>query len=183
MVAMAWVTSNGGNRAHRGPIFLPWHRMYLRRFEEAIQTVTGDADFGLPYWDWATDGDSLPAELPNLPLWDANLLGESQDVVTLGTVGQLRVRLLEDESLLMTSPRRIWRQAGLGLSPDLPTTSQKADVLVDGLYDEDPWNEESGAFRNRLEGFRTPSVPQPSSPPWMHNRVHTWVAGEMGPET
>ena len=42
-----------GNRAHRGPIFLPWHRMYLRRLEEAIQTLTARDDFALPYWDWA----------------------------------------------------------------------------------------------------------------------------------
>src|SRR5262245_18770465 len=45
-----------GNRAPRGPIFLPWHRLFLRRLEEAIQIVTDQDDFALPYWDWAADG-------------------------------------------------------------------------------------------------------------------------------
>lgn len=57
VAAMNW--PGFGNRAHRGPVFLPWHRLYLRRLEEAIQVVSGKADFGLPYWDWAEDG-TLP---------------------------------------------------------------------------------------------------------------------------
>ena len=40
-----------GNAAHSGPIFLPWHRMYLIRLEEELQRVLNDIDFGLPYWD------------------------------------------------------------------------------------------------------------------------------------
>jgi tyrosinase len=48
------------NRAHGGPIFLPWHRMYLLRLEEQLQRRTGDPDAGLPYWDWAVAGGDLP---------------------------------------------------------------------------------------------------------------------------
>ena len=33
VVAMNWPTLGGGNRAHGGPIFAPWHRLYLRRLE------------------------------------------------------------------------------------------------------------------------------------------------------
>jgi tyrosinase len=35
----------GRNAAHRGPIFLPWHREYIRRFEV-------DLGMPLPYWKW-----------------------------------------------------------------------------------------------------------------------------------
>jgi Common central domain of tyrosinase len=45
----------GANRAHGGPVFLPWHRMLLLRLEQRLQTVLGDTDFALPYWDWARD--------------------------------------------------------------------------------------------------------------------------------
>src|SRR5687767_3592988 len=33
VAAMNWPTPGGGNRAHGGPIFAPWHRLYLRRLE------------------------------------------------------------------------------------------------------------------------------------------------------
>ncbi len=46
LAAVSWSTGEG-NRAHRGPIFLPWHRLYLRRLEEAIQTVSGNQDLAL----------------------------------------------------------------------------------------------------------------------------------------
>ena len=45
------------NAAHGGPIFLPWHRHYMILLEQWMQIVLADDDFGLPYWDWAADGD------------------------------------------------------------------------------------------------------------------------------
>lgn len=44
------------NLAHGGPIFLPWHRLFLIRLEEQLQGVT-DSDTALPYWDWAAHGE------------------------------------------------------------------------------------------------------------------------------
>ena len=43
--------SNMRNLAHRGPIFLPWHREFLRRFELDLQKEVSEVV--LPYWDWA----------------------------------------------------------------------------------------------------------------------------------
>jgi hypothetical protein len=34
VAAMNWPTSGGGNSAHGGPIFAPWHRLYMRRLEQ-----------------------------------------------------------------------------------------------------------------------------------------------------
>lgn len=52
--------------------FLPWHRRFLRRFEEALCRFEHGQDvpagrkglLGLPYWDWQAPGWSLLEELP-----------------------------------------------------------------------------------------------------------------------
>ena len=52
--AMQLVTSPRAamrNLAHGGPVFLPWHRLYLLRLEQQLQRHSSDADAGLPYWD------------------------------------------------------------------------------------------------------------------------------------
>jgi tyrosinase len=40
----------GANSAHTLPAFLPWHREYVNRFEQALQTI--DSSVTVPYWDW-----------------------------------------------------------------------------------------------------------------------------------
>lgn len=176
VAAMSW--PGVGNRAHRGPVFLPWHRLYLRRLEQAIQIVGGDEDFALPYWDWAADGALPPAQQLQADVW--SLLGPPNATVAQGTIGQLRVRLFNDSRdgrIYVGPPRRIWRAAND--RSGLPTPQEESATLDDGAYDESPWNEESRRFRNKLEGFRDPRGRPSSPPPWMHNRVHVWAGGEM----
>jgi tyrosinase len=35
--------------------FLPWHREYVVMYEQAVRSVTGHANFAMPYWDWTED--------------------------------------------------------------------------------------------------------------------------------
>ncbi|MFP5416469.1 MAG: tyrosinase family protein [Actinomycetes bacterium] len=51
--------------AHASVFFLPWHRAYLAWFESTLITLTGDAEWALPYWDYARDPDqtlTMPPE-------------------------------------------------------------------------------------------------------------------------
>jgi tyrosinase len=147
-------------------------------------TVTGDDEFALPYWDWSEDGQATPANQPRLALW--SLVGPARGQVTQGAVGQLRMRLYEnpqDGRLYVGPPRPIWRDAARG-APTLPDRKDRAWTLADGLYDVPSWDESADSFRNKLEGWQDPTEDQtPRRGPWMHNRVHVWVGGEMGPGT
>ena len=39
-------------RATEAPMFFPWHREFLRRFEHDLRAVSGDPSICLPYWDF-----------------------------------------------------------------------------------------------------------------------------------
>ncbi|WP_028591958.1 tyrosinase family protein [Paenibacillus massiliensis] len=41
---------------HGSPLFLPWHRAYIRTFEQSLQSI--DSTVSLPFWDW-TSSESL----------------------------------------------------------------------------------------------------------------------------
>jgi len=171
------------NRAHGGPIFLPWHRLFLLRLEEVLQIVLGDDDFGLPYWDWAADGDLPIDDQHRTPMFTDDALGAARGLVEAGALGELRVQLSGrftrriGQFLEIHAPRPIERAAGLDFrTRDLPTTADVADCLTETRYDGAPWDVNAAGFRNHLEGW-TPR------PPGLHNRVHVWVGGDMSPAT
>jgi hypothetical protein len=105
-------TPPGGRRnaAHQGPVFLPWHRLMLLLLERNMQRVLNDPNFGLPYWDWAADGEGSVAQQMASPLWtDAYVGGNgdpaAQNRVTTGPFSDasgFRVRLWAD------SAARLW---------------------------------------------------------------------------
>jgi tyrosinase len=191
------------NAAHRGPAFLPWHREFLRQFEADLQRVLEDPEFGLPYWDWEHDGDLSVANQKTTPVWDM-LGGDGDpnlaDIVTNPPFGfdVSNGSLLADPNVF--SDPKSWitvdpmgRQNGflrraLGratdengdlVAPTLPTSTDVSRAVNDiEQYDVANWDErslESSSFRNVLEGFVGSSG--------LHNRIHQWVSGSMGPGT
>ena len=165
-----------GNAAHSGPIFLPWHRMYLIRLEQQLQRVLGNNDFGLPYWDWAADGELPIVEQWRAQLWTQEYLGESRNRVRSGELDDMRVRLWQNMRGVLWSinERPIERAAGLD-ARSLPRQRDVGAALQETLYDQDPWSQSAIGHRNRLEGW--PRGPQ------LHNRIHVWIGGDMGPGT
>jgi tyrosinase len=60
---------------HGSPWFVAWHRWYIFYFEQIVRSLSGAADFALPYWNYASDmGPSLqlPAAFqdPTNPLYE-----------------------------------------------------------------------------------------------------------------
>lgn len=178
----------GRNAAHRGPIFLPWHRVMLMLLEANLQRVLGDPNFGLPYWDWAADGDLPAASQPTATIWTAAYIGGSGSPVTNGpfafsaAASSWRVRIETNifTGDLQSANRGLNR--GLASAPPagvttLPTTAQVASTLTMTPYDSPNWDTSAQGFRNKIEGWAGTSGPE------HHNRVHVWVGGDMSPST
>lgn len=179
MMTMTPPTQVDRNAAHSGPVFLPWHRFMLVLLEFQFQRVLGDADFGLPYWDWAADGDLPRSQQRTAPLWAGTGIGGTGSPVTDGPFrpDAFRVRIESDaRGLLRTTNRGLRRALGVDVAT-LPTSAQVASLLAQTSYDTSPWDRTSAGMRNRLEGWR------PTPGPGLHNRVHVWVGGDMAPAT
>jgi tyrosinase len=171
----------GRNAAHSGPSFLPWHRWMLILLENHLQRVLNDPNFGLPYWDWAADGQLSPAQQPIAQIWSDKYMGGSGSPVTTGPFSAGSWLPPGSLSPTLVSTNRAL-QRSLGLDPDVNTLPTSADVRAavhrdepNVFYDAPSWDPNSLGFRNELEGW--------ANAPGLHNRVHVWVGGDMGPAT
>eukprot|EP00177_Eucheuma_denticulatum_P004238 GFKZ01007682.1.p1 GENE.GFKZ01007682.1~~GFKZ01007682.1.p1 ORF type:complete len:519 (-),score=80.76 GFKZ01007682.1:318-1874(-) len=55
--------------AHGGSYFLPWHRLFLLRLENALRRY--EPNLALPYWDWAQDA----SDAARSPVWNSGYVG------------------------------------------------------------------------------------------------------------
>jgi tyrosinase len=173
------------NAAHRGPVFLPWHRFMLVLLELHLQRVLDDDTVGVPYWDWAADGDLPPAQQASAAVWAPDGMGGQGSPVASGPFAfdpadpsSWRVRLDTDVQGRLRSVERGLRRAFGQSIASLPTTAQVSAALGLGVYDTPPWTTASAGFRNQLEGWRPAATA-----PGLHNRVHVWVGGDMLPSS
>jgi tyrosinase len=165
-----------------GPVFLPWHRWYLLVLEAQMQRVLGVGrdDFGLPYWDWAADGSNLTPSRQRTAaqVWSVvggnGRPGDRQVVDGPFTVGQFDIRIEQGPSGQLRATNRALRRNFGAAASRLPRQTEVDAALDDDTYDRAGWDTSASSFRNRLEGW----VP---AGPALHNRVHVWVGGDMGP--
>jgi tyrosinase len=182
MMKMTPSNQNSRNAAHRGPVFLPWHRYMLLVYEQQLQRVLQDTGFGLPYWAWNRDGDLPAAQQTQAPIWGVDAMGGSGDPVATGPFANLDaapnkfIVRVETNSVgkLVRASRGLARSIA-GDIATLPTTADARAALDPETYDEPDWGVNSmTTMRNLVEGW------QPN-PPAMHNRVHVWIGGDMAP--
>jgi tyrosinase len=153
--------------AHRAPAFLPWHREFLRRFELDLRAI--DSAVTLPYWDWTVDNS------PTSTIWANDFMGPngrpSDGQVMSGPFAYSGGAW----TLVYDGPFLRRRFATSLLAPTLPTPTDLTSALATTPYDLPPYNDgfSLAGFRNTAEGWR--------NGPQMHNRVHVWVGGSMGP--
>jgi tyrosinase len=166
--------------AHSRPIFPPWHRLMLRTIEQLMQQALGDTTFGLPYWDWAADGQLPHAAQITAPVWDDACMGSASTAPGPFTLAAFPIRLASNSSgALAQVNRALRRNRGAGVpgisNPSLPVKTSTSAALTVVPFDDAPWDRNSTLFRNRLEGWNPPND--------LHNRVHIWVGGDMLPAT
>jgi tyrosinase len=187
-------------RAHGGPMFPPWHRLFLLRFENALREVSGKP-ITVPYWDW-TDPASTPV------VFAEDFMGGDGDpndgfAVTTGPfrkgLWSLRVQPIGLQWSASATPYLTRRFGSLPGFTSLPTPADVSFVLDRPRYDVAPYDATSDpnlSFRNALEGFwqrvgpatvsaglmacGPDGVMMTATGPGMHNLVHAWVGGLLG---
>ncbi|MCH8008308.1 MAG: tyrosinase family protein [Chloroflexi bacterium] len=180
--------NSGRNAAHRGPSFLPWHRWLLILLEAHLQRVLGDPDFGLPYWDWAADGELPAGQQAGQAVWSAACMGgngrPNDREVTTGPfrrTSAFQIRLETDsDGRMWATDRALRRNFGAGFE-SLPRKADVTRALDQTSYDAAPWGSTATGFRNHLEGFVPPPASLNDPPSNVHNLVHIWIGGDMGP--
>lgn len=175
--------------AHMAPGFLPWHREFLRRFEEELRRASSNADMTVPYWDW-TEAESVEK------IFADDFLGSDGDpennyFVKTGPFRKGQWTMADnyddtdDEWDEEIDPDMQLERAGLQRKFDwegdfgpLPTVTEVDDLLTTPrLYDVAPYDttaDSAVSMRNYLEGFRGKGERSA-----MHNVVHLWVGGQM----
>ena len=183
MMTMTPRTQNSRNAAHRGPVFPAWHRFMMYQLELNLRRVLHDNTFGLPYWDWAADGDLPAGQQIQSKVWAADCMGGSGSPVATGPFvfdpanpQSFRLRLVANSAGQLLQTNRGLRRSLASIN-GLPTKAQTSAAIAMTPYDASPWSVSSSGFRNRAEGW------QGADAPALHNRVHVWIGGDMSPST
>lgn len=198
-----------GYPAHMGPSFLPWHRVYLRVFEQALRDVSGK-DISVPFWDWS-DAASTAA------VFSDDFMGGSGDpangyAVMTGAFrkGEWNIDFTDNDDVdsifvdIDTDPNPVpYLTRAIGVNPAwqsvLPTAQDVATTLAVSVYDSAPWGpsvDSTRSFRNALEGWRgkagvfcDPETKNMDAEgdgsglrSKMHNIVHVYVGGIFTPD-
>jgi len=138
--------------AHGHPAFLPWHRAYLLRFEQALRD-TGH-DVMLPWWDWTKTRKVPSAFAEETAHGSANPLYSAQIAELARVQGQ---RSGEGET------RRLAEFTGTVRQPGRPGTRLPTQADISYTIKE---HRQYNQFRSELEDY--------------HGNVHVWVGGHMG---
>ena len=176
--------------AHEGQGFPTWHRLYLLAWERALQDLSGDEDYAIPFWDWTAS--------EKCEICSEKLLGDvssNGDVVgkyfsnwtticyPWGPIATDNTKLCDprvNTGKLKRSP--VQKKLANGFNAVFPTKKEVAFALRFGTYDLPPFTKESScSFRNILEGWANTTSGYRLAPVsfTVHNIVHIVLGGVM----
>jgi len=170
----------GNPSAHGGAGFLPWHRLYLLLFEDALRTVSAK-DVTLPYWDWTSPAST------SATFSDALMGGDGDPArdyaVTTGPFrkGAWRLYVRDAGGVSPFVPKVDQPEEGPHLEramsthvTETPTEAGIAAILNVPRYDAPSfdWNAPFGrSFRSAIEAGRRGAP--------AHNQIHVFVGGSF----
>ena len=164
----AVLPGGASNGAHNNAAFLSWHREFIRRVEEELRLVSGEADLTIPYWDWS-DRSGAANDIFVADFMGGDATGQPEG-------GGRRVdptHPFSKENGWPIDPRvhiyrlHLNRQWGDVLRRNMRSPSDLPDLSqIEALFAPD--KDEFEKFRAALE-----------SAPQMHNDMHGWVGGSM----
>ena len=177
--------------AHEGQDFPTWHRLYLLAWERALQEMSGDEYYTIPFWDWTESEkcEICSEELMGKTTSNGDVVGNYfEEWLTicypLGTNATNNSNLCDSSvktGKLKRSPAGMQKQIN-GLNMTLPTKKEVAFALRFEKYDLPPFSEGSScSFRNLLEGYANTTSGYRVAPVFstMHNVVHLVFGGVM----
>ncbi len=197
------IHQNYSTKAHRGPAFLPWHRLFIYKFEQEMARVLKNPKFRLPYWDWTDHMEDR-----RLDIFDADIIGKNgtrtnrtvQMMVNGTLTDVVMAQFVEDGSFnnfthviginMTYLPHGLQRCFGCPLEPippgsgahefmdtdippELPMIREVTEMFAPPLYDGPPWNDAT----HEPPSFRNIIEGWQQVGCRLHNAVHLWVGG------
>lgn len=139
------------DQAHGTPMFLPWHRLFIREFEDRLRAKVGQ-DISLPYWDWTLDSQRPHTSV----IFSANYFGKSEKSMDYMVVDSV----FSHKNLILNHPRPHSLKRAFDTIGALETFAQIDTQLDTSVKSKYP--------------FSTMSMYVENGP---HARIHTRVGG------
>lgn len=171
----------GHDGAHESSLILPWHREFIHRFEQELQSVNPHVT--LPYWDW-TNNNALSAIFQD-SFMGPNGKGVTINIPDVGSFegGPVLSGPFSQASGWIVNPELHKKSSGESLGTSILRFLQLPPVNVYPIPQEDVAQilgvNDYNTFRIAIEGFaKLDSQGQLTIPGvFMHNYFHSFVGG------